>query len=71
VTTFTDRRACEHDTGLLARHCWCSACSDLREEFYELHRAKAEAYLSDRPDDEKEARMAAIEEHIQRYGEWL
>lgn len=71
MTTLTEKKVCERGSGLLAKHCECSCCEELVAEFRELHLAKANAYLSDRPEDEKERRMLAIEGQIERYREWL
>ena len=71
MTTISEKKVCERGSGLLAKHCECSCCSDLREELRDLYLAKYQAYLSDRPEDEKERRMLAIEGQIERYKEWL
>ena len=72
MTTITGgQKVCERDTGLLIRHCECSVCTEIRDEFRELHMAKANVYLSNRDEREKEMRMEAIERAIERYEQWL
>lgn len=71
MTTFTDRRACEKDSGLLIRDCHCPDCENFREEFIELHVDLAKTYLSNRSEEEKADRRYAIERHIKRYKQWL
>jgi uncharacterized C2H2 Zn-finger protein len=71
VTTITEHKVCERDSGLFVRDCECPTCEEIRDEFRELHAAKANVYLSNRPEDEKDRRMLAIEGQIERHKEWL
>ena len=71
MTTITEKKVCERGSGLFTRDCECWACEEIRDEFRELHTMKAGVYLSNRPEDEKERRMLAIEGQIERYKEWL
>jgi len=71
MTTITDKRACENDSGLLTRDCDCFDCTQLREDFIQLHIRKAEAYLSNRSEEEREGLVQSIEASIRRYKGWL
>jgi hypothetical protein len=72
LTTLTEgQRTCERDSGILKRDCYCAACEDLQQEWYELHRDLASAQLSAGPEEAKEARMLAICKEIERYRQWL
>ena len=71
MTTFTDRWTCQRDSGLYIKDCYCSDCENVKEEYRELHLAKASAFLSNRPDSERDAWMAGIQAQIKRYEEKL
>ena len=71
MTTLTDKRACENDSGLLARDCDCDGCDSLREDFIKLHIDMAKAWLANRGDNEREEHVKSILGHIERYRTWL
>lgn len=67
MTTLTDcARTCDR-SGLYRRHCDCGECEETREEYRELHLAKANVFLSERGEREKEIALAGIVAQIRRY----
>lgn len=54
-------------SGLQRRDCYCEECEEIREEYRELHLAKANVLLANRDEREKESALVGIEQQIRRY----
>ena len=54
------------DTGYFVRECFCSQCSEIRDEISELHAAKARVWLFDEDDRAKDNRLWEIDARLKR-----